>query len=94
MISILIQRSGLTIILLLLSQMIEWIITANIDDEIPWIEEYFPMKSIWYLIDIPFKRYAFQEIKDYLDFKLFAIAIAWTVLFNYFSYLKLKKADI
>jgi ABC-2 type transport system permease protein len=94
MISVLIQRSGLTIILLLLSQMIEWIITANIDDELPWIEEYFPMKSIWYMIDIPFKRYGFQEIRDYLDLKLTLIVIVWTLLFNYFAYLKLKKADI
>ncbi|HEU5290764.1 MAG TPA: hypothetical protein VFU05_08995 [Cyclobacteriaceae bacterium] len=94
MISVLIQRSGLTIILLLLSQMIEWIITANIDDQLPWIEHFFPMKSIWYLIEFPYQRYAFQEIKDYIDIKLFLIASAWTLIFNYISYLKLKKSDI
>jgi ABC-type transport system involved in multi-copper enzyme maturation permease subunit len=94
MISVLIQRSGLSIIFLLLSQMIEWIITANIDDQLPWIEHFFPMKSIWYLIEFPYQRYAFQEIKDYIDIKLFLIAAAWTVIFNYISYLKLKKSDI
>lgn len=94
MISMLIQRSGLTIILLLLSQMIELIITANIDDEIPWIIPFFPMRSIWNLIGWPLPRYAFQEIKDYLEVKSVLIVAVWTVLFNYFSYLKLKKSDI
>ncbi len=94
MISMLIQRSGLTIIVLLLSQMIELIITANIDESAPWLVPYFPMKSLWLLIECPYPRYAFQEIKDYLDFQSVAIVAVWTFLFNYFSYLKIKKADI
>jgi ABC-2 type transport system permease protein len=94
MISVLIQRSGLTIILLLLSQMIELIITSNLYDEVPGLIGYFPMKSVWNLIECPYPRYAFQEIKDYLDFKTVAIVLGWTGLFNYFSYLKLKKSDI
>jgi ABC-2 type transport system permease protein len=94
LISVLIQRSGLTIILLLLSQMIELIITANIDDEVPWLIAYFPMKSIWNLIEVPYPRYAFQQIKDYVDLGSVLIVAGWTILFNYFSYLKLKKADL
>lgn len=94
MLGILIQRSGLTIILLLLSQMIETIITANIDDYVPWLIPYFPMKSIWYLIDFPLPRYYFQEIKDYIAFGSVITVVAWTILFNYFSYLKLKRSDI
>jgi ABC-2 type transport system permease protein len=94
LISILIQRSGLTIIVLLLSQMIELIITANIDDEVPWLIPYFPMRSVWNLIEVPYPRYAFQQIKDYIDASSVLIVIGWTILFNYFSYLKLKKADL
>lgn len=94
MISILIQRSGLTIIFLLLSQMIELIITANLDDYVPEIIPFFPMKSLWLLIEIPYPRYGFQEIKDFIDFKSVAIVCFWTILFNYFSYLKIKRADI
>lgn len=94
MLGILIQRSGLTIILLLLSQMIEIIITANIDDYVPGLIPYFPMKSIWYLIECPFPRYAFQQIKDYVNPGMVAAVIVWTALFNYFSYLKLKRADL
>lgn len=94
MISVLIQRAGLTIIVLLLSQMMELIITANIDDELPWLIPYFPMRSIWNLIEWPYPRYAFQEIKDYVDIGSVMIVVGWTFLFNYFSFLKLKKSDI
>lgn len=94
MISMLVQRSGLTIILLLLSKMIELIITSNIDDYFPDIVPFFPFSAIWYLIEIPYPRYAFQEIKDYLDIKTVSIVIFWIVVFNYISYFKLKRADI
>lgn len=94
MLGILIQRSGLTIIVLMLSQMIEWIITANVDDYLPWLEPYFPMKSIWYLINFPLPRYAFQEIKDYVAWSSVFTVIGWTIVFNYLSYSKLKRADI
>ena len=94
MLGILIQRSGLTIILLLLSQMIESIITANIDEYVPWLIPFFPMKSVWNLITFPLPRYAFQEIQDYVAIGSILIVIGWTFLFNYFSFLKLKHADI
>lgn len=94
MLGILIQRSGLTIILLLLSQMIESIITANIDDYLPWLIPFFPMKSVWNLITFPLPRYAFQEIQDYVAIGSILIVIGWTFLFNYFSFLKLKRSDI
>jgi ABC-2 type transport system permease protein len=94
MMSILIQRAGLTIIVVLLSQMIELIITLNIDDYFPSIIPYFPMKSLWGMIECPYPRYAFQEIKDYLDPINVAVVAAWAILFNYLAYRKLKKADI
>src|SRR5688572_632691 len=91
MLGILIQRSGLTIIVLLLSQMIEAIITSNIDEYVPGLIPYFPMRSIWNLISWPFPRYALQEIQDYVAWSSAAIVTGWIFLFNYFSYLKLKK---
>jgi ABC-2 type transport system permease protein len=94
MLGILIQRSGLTIIILLLSQMIETIITANIDDYVPWLIPFFPMKSIWLLIEWPLPRYAFQEIKDYVSFVSIVTVVGWILVFNYLSYLKLKRSDI
>lgn len=94
MLGILIRRSGLTIILLMTTQMIEGIIKANVDDYIPAIIPYFPMQSIWELVNFPYHRYAFQEIKDFVSPLSVALVLGWTFLFNYFSYLKLKKSDI
>ncbi len=94
MLGLLIQRSGLTIVILSLSFMIEFIIKANIDDYVAWAIPFFPMESISNLVAIPFPRYVFQEIQDYVSISSVAIVLCWTVAFNYLSYLKLKKSDL
>lgn len=94
MLGIFVQRSGLCIILLLNSYLIELIIKENIDDYVPGLIRFFPLESIMNLVPMPFARYAFQEIQDYVSLSSVAIALAWTLLFNYFSYLRLKRADI
>jgi ABC-2 type transport system permease protein len=94
MIGFFIQRSGLTIIVLLFSYLIELIIKENIDNYLPGIIPFFPLESIMNLVPLPFARYAFQEIRDYVTFGSVAIALVWTFLFNYLAYLKLKKSDI
>lgn len=95
MLGILVQRSGLTIILLLLSRMPEIIIRERyLDEYLPGLIEFMPLESISNLVPLPLSRYAFQEIRDYLTFSSIAIALGWTFLFNYFSFLKLKRSDI
>ncbi len=99
MLGVFIQRSGLTIVVLMLSHMIEAIIKLNLfrqslEPSIGWLKQFFPLESITNLVPLPFARYAFQEIQDYVSLTAIAIALVWAFLFNYFSYLKLKKADI
>lgn len=94
MLGILVKRSGLTIILLLLAPMIEVIIRENVNDYAPGLIPFFPLESISNLVPLPFKRYAFQEIRDYLTFSSIAIALGWALLFNYASYAKLKHSDL
>ena len=99
MLGIFVQRSGLTIVLLMLSHMIEAIIKLNLFREstngsIGWLKQFFPLESITNLVPLPFARYAFQEIQDYVSLAAVAIALVWTFLFNYFAYLRLKKSDI
>jgi ABC-type transport system involved in multi-copper enzyme maturation permease subunit len=94
MLGIFVQRSGLTIILLLNSYLIELIIKENIDEYVPQVIQFFPLESIMNLVPMPFARYAFQEIRDQVTFSSVAIAMVWAFLFNYFAYLKLKKSDI
>lgn len=94
MLGILVQRSGLTIILLMLSSMLEKIIKVNLPEGAVWLEQFFPMESITNLVQMPFARYAFKEIQDYVSIAAVLIALVWAFLFNYFSYLKLKKSDL
>jgi ABC-2 type transport system permease protein len=94
LLGILVKRSGLTIILLLLSGMLELIIKLNIDDYFPESIPFFPLESITALVPLPFYRYALMEIQDYVKLSSVAIALSWTFIFNYLSYMKLKKSDI
>src|SRR5690606_6916115 len=94
MLGVFVRRSGLTIILLLLAPMLEVIIRENVNDYVPGLIPFFPMESISNLVPLPFKRYAFQEIRDYLTLDSIGIAIAWTCIFNYLSYWKLRTSDI
>jgi ABC-type transport system involved in multi-copper enzyme maturation permease subunit len=94
MLGFLINRAGLTIIVLLLSRVIEAVITSNIDDYVPWLIPFFPMQSIWNMIEWPAPRYAFQEIRDWIDPMSVAIVLGWTIVFNWISYVKLKRTDI
>lgn len=94
MISMLIKRSGLTIILLIHSYLIELIIKANVDNYFPSIIPYFPLESISSLVPFPYRRYVFQEIRDYITVESVVLALIWIVVFNYLAYLTLKKRDI
>ena len=95
MLGILVQRSGLTIILLMLSHMIEAIIKVNLPDSVEdMLRPFFPMESISNLVPMPFTRYAFQEIQDYVSIPALIIAVVWVGVFNAVSYLKLKRSDI
>ncbi|MBX2967517.1 MAG: ABC transporter permease subunit [Cyclobacteriaceae bacterium] len=94
MLGIFVQRSGLSIILLLNSYLIELIIKENIDDYVPGLIKFFPLESISNLVPLPFARYAFQQIQDYVSLESVGIALVWTFLFNYFSYLRLKRSDL
>ena len=52
------------------------------------------MQSISNLVALPFARYAFQEVQDYVAVEAVLVVTVWILLFNYFSYWKLRKADI
>ncbi|MEQ9593026.1 MAG: ABC transporter permease subunit [Cyclobacteriaceae bacterium] len=89
-----IQRSGLTIVILVLSPLIEFIIKANVDDYVPWLLPYFPMESMSNLVPMPFPRYVFQEIQDYISLTSVLLVFCWAAVFNYLAYRKLKRSDV
>ncbi len=94
MISVLVQRSGLAITIVLLAKMIESIIILNLPEEIAFLDPYFPMNAISNIIIAPFPRYIFREIQDFVSWQSVAVASVWLFVFNFISYRKIKTADL
>ena len=90
-----VRRSGLSIgLLFLYSVMIENIIIFNLPDSLEFISSFFPMSSLSALIDFPFKRYLFQEIRDYVAFSALITVVIYIALYFYLNYKLLRNKDL
>ncbi|MEH6536561.1 MAG: ABC transporter permease subunit [Psychroserpens sp.] len=103
----LVKRSAFALAFLFVLFLVEWIIygimvwqiNENIADK---IQNFFPLKSMWNLIDQPFQRIAISKApngQDFLyDFAVhwyeIVIVLGWTALFIFLSYRLLKKRDL
>lgn len=90
---ILVNRAGLTIIILMVYRGLELFVMhkiVNVDMLMPL----FPLESLESLITIPFQRYVFLEVLDHPLISTVLTASFWTFAFNYLAYLKLKRSDI
>ncbi len=93
LLGVFINRSGLTIIVLMVARGLELFIIHKIVD-VDMLTKFFPLESMESLITLPFQRYVFLEVLDHPLVLNVLIAAFWTVMFNYFAFLKLKKSDI
>jgi hypothetical protein len=91
--SVLVNRAGLTIIILMVARLLELFIIHKVVD-VDALIPFFPLESVESLVPFPFMRYVFQEVLDHPLFLSVVTASIWIFLFNYFAYLKLKKSDI
>ncbi|MCD2260855.1 ABC transporter permease subunit [Psychroserpens luteolus] len=103
----LVKRSAFALAFLFVLYILEWIIfglitwKANVDIA-EKIQNFFPLKSMYKLIDQPFQRIAISKApngQEFLyDFAVhwheIAIVLAWTALFIFLSYRLLKKRDL
>ncbi|WP_341215593.1 ABC transporter permease subunit [uncultured Wocania sp.] len=103
----LVKRSAFALAFLFILFILEWILfgliawksDANIAEK---IQNFFPLKSIYKLIDQPFQRIAMTKFPDKAEIAYdyavhwyeFAIVIGWTALFIFLSYRLLKKRDL
>ena len=105
--AVLIKRSAFALAFLFILFIIEWIIYGiilkNYDDDIATkIHNYFPLKSMWKLIDEPFRRIVAMKspektelIYDYaVHWQEIGIVAVWTTIFIYCSYKLLQKRDL
>lgn len=90
----LIQRTGLAIAVLLLFFFFEYLFGIMLPDNLEFINPYLPMHAMENLIPIPFERYAFREIQDYVSLTAVAVVIGYLALFIYGTYAKLKSSDL
>lgn len=103
----LVKRSAFALAFLFILYILEWIIFGLIT----WqsniqiaekIQNFFPLKSMYKLIDEPFQRIAISKVPDTIDLSYdyavhwheIIIVIGWTALFVFLSYRLLKKRDL
>jgi ABC-2 type transport system permease protein len=92
--TIIFKRSALTVFMLLLYRPIEATIIGLLPDSLDFMADYFPMQAVANLIEIPFPRYWFQEIQDYVAFDTVAVVLVYIVVFVMAIYYKLKNSDL
>ena len=88
LLSLIIKKSGFVIVALFLyTLMFEPILGAilanapQIKETTAWIVDFLPAMSLFNLIDVPFPRYFFWEIKDYIGLKELSIVTGWLILY-------------
>ena len=103
----LVKRSAFALAFLFVLYILEWIIFGLITwqanaDIAEKIQNFFPLKSMYKLIDQPFQRIAISKApngQEFLyDFAVhwyeIVIVMGWTALFIFLSYRLLKKRDL
>lgn len=96
LIGLLVKKAGFAIVLIgLYSLIIEPIVSVAWTDAIGTaVVPFLPITAMNHLIRVPFQRYIFMEIQDYVAWKDIAIVVGWAITFTYLSYLTLKKRDL
>ena len=103
----LVKRSAFALAFLFMLFIVEWIIYGILawqtdESTADRIQNFFPLKSMYKLIDQPFQRIAISKMPNnnalIYDFGVhwyeIAIVICWTVIFIFLSYRLLKKRDL
>ncbi len=100
MITLLIPKAGVIIVgLLMYTIVFEPILSVflqnypHLSDVWREVPAFLPTMSVYYLIPIPFPKYAFMEIQDYVSIKETLIVFGWIIINITGSYLLLIKKD-
>jgi ABC-2 type transport system permease protein len=55
---------------------------------------YFPMSAMGNIVRLPFEKYIFREVQDYVALQDVLVACGWTAIFLFLTYLLIKKRDV
>jgi len=100
-IGILLKRAGFSIVLIFMYTLIfEPFLTLNLEhnphipESLKLISPFLPVGSLNNLISVPFQRYVFMEIQDFVAWKDVFIVMGWLVIYHFSIYKLLEKRDI
>jgi len=93
LVAILVKRSGLTIGLILILPTLEYILAALLPDMADPLVPYLPVHAINAIIKVPFQRYIFMEIQDYIDWLEALVAILYNGFYIALAYWALRNRD-
>lgn len=97
LVSFLLKKAGFAIILLcfyalFLEPALVAFLNYKFDDH--WLITLFPINAVNNLIEVPFHRYVFMEIQDYVKISSALIASAWFFITFGLNYLLIAKRDV
>jgi len=85
-IALIVKRAGLAIVILLVYPVFEWILKVPLPDSMEYLTEYLPYSALSNLIDIPFPKYIFIEIRDAVGLKDILINLAYIPILVFIGY--------
>ena len=101
LLGLLLKRAGFAIVLIFMYTLIfEPMLTVNMEhntwikDQVSWLAPFFPIRALNNLIHVPFQRYVFMEIQDYVAWKDILIVLGWLSVYVASIYKLLDKRDI
>jgi ABC-2 type transport system permease protein len=101
LLSVIIKKSGFVIVLLFMYTLIFEPVFTSILEHAPFIPDilkrtvpFYPIKSLNNLIRIPFQKYVFMRIQDYVAWIDIFIVTCWLVIYNALILFILKKRDV
>ncbi|ADR21366.1 ABC transporter permease [Marivirga tractuosa] len=97
LISVLMKKAGFAIIglcfyAIFLEPAVVGILNYKFDDH--WLITLFPIHAVNNLIEIPFQRYVFMEIQDFVKVSSALIALAWLAISVGLNYYLIAKRDV
>jgi ABC-type transport system involved in multi-copper enzyme maturation permease subunit len=101
LLGILLKKAGFAIVLIFMYTLIfEPFLTVNMEhnpwmnEQVSWLAPYLPIRALNNLISVPFQRYIFMEIQDYIAWKDVLIVLGWLSVYLLSIYKLLDKKDI
>lgn len=101
LLAVLMRKSGFVIVLLFMYTLIfEPTLTAIMEynsfipDSLDVIIPFMPIKSLNNLISVPFPKYVFMRIQDFVAWKDVAIVVAWLMVYNLLILWVLKRRNV